>query len=219
MASSAQGQGLEADLALDARARLARYAEEAHWPHYQAKVQAWLGAAGTALPTCEQGLAITPSNPQGNPWGRVPYEVSCQQPAWTLRGRAEVRVTLPVWTAAHALRRGAVLGMGDLRRRPLPIETLHGGFVTDQSQLLEHRARRNLKAGQVLSPLLLAEPLWVKKGEGVLIRVQAQGVAASMAGTALEDGGKGELVKVRNNSSGKVLSALVVEKGVVETRF
>jgi flagella basal body P-ring formation protein FlgA len=36
---------------------------------------------------------------------------------------------------------------------------------------------------------------------------------------ALEGGGKGDGIKVRNSSSGRVIQGWVVEKGVVETRF
>jgi len=62
-------------------------------------------------------------------------------------------------------------------------------------------------------------PLLGERGDQVLIRVEADGVAASMTGEALQSGSKGEGIRVRNHSSGKVITAWVVERGIVETRF
>lgn len=53
----------------------------------------------------------------------------------------------------------------------------------------------------------------------MLIRAGSDGFAATMQGEALEWGGKGDGIKVRNSSSGRVIQAGWSEKGVVETRF
>ncbi|WP_204361809.1 flagella basal body P-ring formation protein FlgA, partial [Escherichia coli] len=42
-------------------------------------------------------------------------------------------------------------------------------------------------------------------------------ITASMPGVALKNGRKGEMVKVRNASSQRVISAMVAESGVVTT--
>lgn len=46
---------------------------------------------------------------------------------------------------------------------------------------------------------------------------QRAGITASMPGVALKNGRKGEMVKVRNASSQRVISAMVAESGVVTT--
>lgn len=204
----------------DARTRLASYARQAAWPRdYKVRTSAWLPASTKELPPCETGLAMAPSNANDKPWGRIPYDVSCPSPQWQLRARVEVTVTLSVWTARRSVRRGENLSQGDLLRRPVVLDDIYGGFITDASQLLGYEARRNLRSGQVLSANMVAPPMLVRKGEDVVIRVRVQGVTASMKGQALSDGGKGDSIRVRNLSSGKELSAWVVEKGVVETRF
>lgn len=204
----------------DARARLASYARQAAWPRdYKVRTSAWLPASAKELPPCETGFAFAPSNANDKPWGRIPYDVSCQSPQWQLRARVEVTVTLSVWTARRSVRRGDNLSQGDLVRRPVVLDDIYGGFITDANQLLGYEARRNLRSGQVLSANMVAPPMLVRKGEDVVIRVRVKGVTASMKGQALSDGGKGDSIRVRNLSSGKELSAWVVEKGVVETRF
>ena len=51
------------------------------------------------------------------------------------------------------------------------------------------------------------------------MRAGETGFAATMKGEALEAGGPGDSVKVRNLSSGKVIQTWVVERGIVETRY
>ena len=50
-----------------------------------------------------------------------------------------------------------------------------------------------------------------------MIVYQSAGISASMPGVALKNGRKGEMVKVRNASSQRVISAMVAESGVVTT--
>ncbi|EKE73972.1 lateral flagellar basal body P-ring biosynthesis protein, LfgA [Gallaecimonas xiamenensis 3-C-1] len=213
------GQDLQQALVKDAKQRLATYARQLDWPQYQAKASAWVPDSADHLPPCNQPLRLAPSRLGAEPWGRIPYDVSCSAPAWQLRARVEVKVSLPVWTARQGIRRGQLIEAADLLRRTLPLEGIYGGFVTDQRQLIGQQAKRNLRRGQVLGPGTVAAPLLVQKGENVVIRVDQQGVRASMKGVALSGGARGESVQVRNLSSGKEITAWVVDKGIVETRF
>lgn len=209
---------LKAQVAADARARLTARAQQLAWPEHEAHVEAWLPASAARL-TCQRGLRVEPTRSSDTPWGRVPYTLACAQPQWQLRGRAEVQVWLPVWTARHDIARGRSLEASDLVLKKVELSELHGSFATDAEQLLGYRTRRGVRAGQPVSPGLLAARLLVRKGDNVVIHARGGGMLASMTGTALGDGALREEVKIRNHASGKVISAWVVDSGVVETRF
>lgn len=202
-----------------ANALLAKRAKQLNWPAYDHHIDIWLPAAADRLEPCRQGLKIAPSRPNDTPWGRVPYTISCQDPSWRLRGRAEVQVWLNIWVARHDLARDRAIQRNDLLQQRLDISALHSSFTTEITQLLGHRPRRGIRAGQPVSPGLLAAEELVKKGDQVIIKARADGLLASMTGTALDDGARQQEIKVRNHSSGKVISAWVVGRGIVETRF
>jgi len=77
-------------------------------------------------------------------------------------------------------------------------------------------ARRALKAGQVVQTGLLIEPLLVKRGAAVRIVARSGPVEVSASGEALDAGRRGEIVRVRNSNTGKVIRARVTGDAQVE---
>ena len=76
--------------------------------------------------------------------------------------------------------------------------------------------RRALKAGQVVQKGLLIEPLLVKRGALVRIVARTGPVEVSASGEALDAGRRGEIVRVRNVNTGKVIRARVAGDALVE---
>lgn len=74
---------------------------------------------------------------------------------------------------------------------------------------------RPLRPGQVLQKRLLAAPVLVKRGDAVQIEARSGPVQVSASGEALEPGRQGDVVRVRNVNTGKVIRARVVEAGTV----
>ena len=210
---------LEQRLTTEARGRLAARARQLQWGDYQAEIQVWLPGSAERLGPCQRGLEVAPARSDSPPWGRLAYTVSCEQPGWRLRARVEARVWMKVWTARHEIARNRKLEADDLVLVRTDISSLHSGFTTDRRQLIGHRTERSIRAGQPVSPGLLTAEVLVHRHDNVVIRAHAQGLTATMTGTALEDGARHEEVKVRNHSSDRTISAWVVERGVVETRF
>lgn len=87
------------------------------------------------------------------------------------------------------------------------------------SDAIGHEARRTIRPGQVVNSSMLQQALLVRKKESVLIYAQNSKIRVSMKGTALKNGKHNEMIKVRNNSSNKIIEALVVDRGVVVVNF
>ncbi|MCA3254875.1 MAG: flagellar basal body P-ring formation protein FlgA, partial [Alphaproteobacteria bacterium] len=110
-------------------------------------------------------------------------------------------LTLALATAARDLPRGAVLAPGDVRG--------------DGAALVGQELRRPVAAGAALRPGLVAPPRLVRRGMRVAVAAEGAAFALSAEVEALEDGGAGELVRVRSLSSGRVLTARVVADGTL----
>ncbi len=199
-----------------AEREIVRYAKSRGWVNYEYTVNPWVPAG---QPECRQAVVVEPASENARRWGRVPYLIRCVEPQWEIRARAEVSLTVPVVTARRNISKGETLNHSTLVLAKRDLARVHGDFVTDAQQLSGQRARRALRSGQVVSLNQAAPPLLVERGDQVLIRVRAGEVRASMTGEALQNGSKGEGIRVRNHSSGKVITAWVAEKGIVETRF
>ncbi|HLS81614.1 MAG TPA: flagellar basal body P-ring formation chaperone FlgA [Steroidobacter sp.] len=77
-------------------------------------------------------------------------------------------------------------------------------------------SRRALRRGQLVDARWLIQPLLVRRGERVDIVARNAGVQVNVAAEAMEDARRGELVRVRNLASGKIIRARVIGEGMVE---
>lgn len=86
-------------------------------------------------------------------------------------------------------------------------------------EILGMAVKRRIQQGHAISWSLLESPEIVKRGDIVTLLIRANGFSASAQGKAMENGIKGQQIKVENNSSGKIIEGIVIESGVVETNL
>ncbi|GAA4888704.1 hypothetical protein GCM10023333_22540 [Ferrimonas pelagia] len=166
---------------------------------------------------CEDELAI--GSGQGTPLGHIQREVSCPSPRWRGYVRARIEVVAQVPMAVRRISRGQVLSRQDLVMAERRLSLADQDLVFRQSQLIGQSARRGLRPNQPIRHSQIHVPHLVSLGDEVLIRAGQGDFAATMTGTALENGAKGEGIRVRNQSSGRVITAYPISNGIVETRF
>jgi flagella basal body P-ring formation protein FlgA len=180
-----------------------------------------LGKVSTqqTLPPCHQALRVQgPGN--AAVLARQRLQVTCNDsPSWTLSVQVQANVSLPMVQATSLIERGAVLQANQLKLSDVPLEKNQRGFYQDIHQVLGQAAKRRIRAGQTLSPALLSAAAVVRRGQQVSIRASHDGIQASTQGQALADGRVGEVIRVRNLASEKVIEAKVLEPGVVSSTF
>ncbi len=121
----------------------------------------------------------------------------------------EVVVTIaPVLKGERVDVNNLTLEMQDLSR-------LRKGYYESKEQLQGMYAKRALQGGVVLTPQLLFVPNLIDKGDQVSIQIQRGELRVQMEGVAIEDGYRDGKIRVRNNSSGKIVEGIVVAPGRV----
>ncbi len=90
------------------------------------------------------------------------------------------------------------------------------GYITDTGKVLGLAARRPITAGTPLTEAAVDKPLMVKRGTVVTILVKAGGMIITAGGQAMQDGREGELIRVQNVTSRRIVSARVVDKNTVQ---
>lgn len=176
---------------------------------------------GSLPPTpCRTPLQLQRRSDEPSALARQRYEVRCADGAgWAVTVSSQADAFLPVLVTAAIIDRGQVLGAGDLKLQAQNIARAHHGFFTRPEQVIGQGARRRLRAGQLLTPQVLSGAQLVKRGQQVRISASRDGIQASTPGQALANGQQGEVIKVRNLSSEKVIQARVIEAGVVSSTF
>ena len=83
----------------------------------------------------------------------------------------------------------------------------------DKLRLIGTKVKTNLKINQVLDSTAIC---LICKGDTVLITANNTAVSVSVAGIALNDGGKGDKIRVQNNASRRIIDAVVTNHGTVK---
>jgi flagella basal body P-ring formation protein FlgA len=132
-----------------------------------------------------------------------------------------LRVTGPVWVAKKALPRGHVLEDSDLVMTRLPWRVLPtGSAALPKSELVGRRVKSLVSAGSPFQPMLLDEPFAVKTGEMIEITVlSGPGVFIRSRGVSKGEGRVGDVIRVHQPESKKMLSGVVTGDKAVEVRL
>jgi flagella basal body P-ring formation protein FlgA len=94
--------------------------------------------------------------------------------------------------------------------------TLIPDSISSLSGVLGLTSKRSLRAGEVLRQGQLASAVLIKRGSAVSIVARKEQVEVSMAGEAMDAGALGEIIRVRNATSGTQIRARVLDAGLVE---
>ena len=79
--------------------------------------------------------------------------------------------------------------------------------------------QRPLAAGKPFDARFLKPRLLVKRGQEVVLLANTSSLSVRMSGKALADGAKGDLIKVRNTSSQRIVEGIVLENGIVVVKM
>ncbi len=131
-----------------------------------------------------------------------------------LTGWIDTMADVPV--LARRVSIGDVITQADLDWRQMPSRRLNRSIVVDAGRLLGKTPRRPLRQGAPIRANDLREPSIVAKGDQVTIILAAPHMMLTARGRALEDGGRGAVIRVTNLQSRTVVDATVIGSGRVE---
>jgi flagella basal body P-ring formation protein FlgA len=90
-----------------------------------------------------------------------------------------------------------------------------GSVIDNRAALVGKVARRTLLPGKAIPVIGVADPKVVLNGSQVRVVFEEGGLTISTYATALQAGGVGDVIKLRNPESGLILSGMVQADGSV----
>ena len=177
--------------------------------------------AGVALPDVEISYSVSAS-PNEDFLGPVHLKITLKHEGEVLRRvrwQGWVSVMRDVVVASKTLDRNEVVRDGDVRIDRLDFSRLHGNTLANLSDVVGKRVTRRIAEGAMMMPDDLDRPLWVVRGNRVLIVAQSTRFRVTTKGVAREDGSRGEHVRVLNLASKKEIVGEVVGPQTVRVAF
>jgi flagella basal body P-ring formation protein FlgA len=209
--NSAAGEPVAAQIELAARAQLEKQSAAAGLvePQFELAV-----VAARPAPPCAQPVEVEPLETRQP--SRMRFAARCPGAAgWKYEYLVRARVSALVAVAA-----GPVAPNEPLAPEQVTVERRDVSALADPISLpgdaVGQSSRRTLRAGDILRASQLAAPLLVRRGDQVVMLARRDGIEVSTSGEALDAGGRGALVRVRNSGSGQVVRMRVTGAGTVE---
>lgn len=120
-----------------------------------------------------------------------------------------------IWVPARNIAKGEVLTKDMLKTITIRTNRIKPANVVEADALLGKEAKRTLREGKIINDKDIGKVILIHKGDIVNSLYRTQKMQISAKAEALEDGGKGDKIEVRNTSSKKVLFAEVVDADTV----
>ncbi|HVC15667.1 MAG TPA: flagellar basal body P-ring formation chaperone FlgA [Rhodanobacter sp.] len=150
------------------------------------------------------------------PASRMTVQVQCPQAGgWSVRVPLQLQLFRKVLVTNRALLRGDGLHPGDLHAEERDVTRLGYGYIGNPDETTGRILSRPLAAGSVLTPGALGGRRTVRAGDHVQLVARMGGIEVRASGVALGSGDDGARLRVRNDSSGRVIDAMVSAPGVV----
>ncbi|MDH3325580.1 MAG: flagellar basal body P-ring formation chaperone FlgA [Gammaproteobacteria bacterium] len=146
--------------------------------------------------------------------------VKCtDQKPWSLYVSVNVEKFTNLYVASSPLSRGEAITEDNIQQVKRDINKLRSGFYTNKDELIGMVAKRSIRAGTIFSNKHITPPMIIKRGDNVDIVAKTSSILIRMPGKAMTDGAKGQRIRVKNNSSRRIINAIVVTPGLVKVRM
>jgi len=168
---------------------------------------------------CDVPLSVS-STSNINQSAKVSVGVKCSgSKPWSLYVAVNIKKMASLYVTTGPLSRGESINEDNIQQVKRDINKLRNGFYTDKHQILGMIAKRSIRPGTIISSKHLTPPMIIKKGEAVDIIAKTSSLTIRMGGKAMSDGAKGQKIRVKNNSSKKIINAIVLNHGLVKVRL
>lgn len=165
-------------------------------------------------------VSFMPSLPYGvRFWGNTAVYIDVLvdgTPFRTIKCQFKVHVFDRVAVAARPIMAGQPLTAGDFRFEEQEIGSRSKNFLTEQDEIVGKVLSRSVAIGAPLWRTMLKMPDIMKAGAPVTLISRVNGVEVKIDGVALEAGHAGEIIRVRNTASRKVLRGRILDEATVE---
>jgi flagella basal body P-ring formation protein FlgA len=125
----------------------------------------------------------------------------------------------PVLVASRRLERGQLLDQTAAEVRTVDILSERQAPIAADTELADNQVLQTIEVGEILNWKTIGTTPLVKKGSVVDVVANEGGISITMKGLALQTGGEGDAISVRNPDTRKEFQGRVVSKNTVRVSF
>ncbi|MDD5578840.1 MAG: flagellar basal body P-ring formation chaperone FlgA [Methylobacter sp.] len=171
------------------------------------------------LPECAEPLeAFTPTG--SIKAGRNSIGIRCNaKMKWSIFTSSIIKFYQQVLVLSKPVQRGEIITSQHLSLEKRDVSNLRDDFFTQTDQVENKQAIRQTPAGAILSLRNFIDPKLIKKGDKVTISSIQPAFTIRMSGIAVMDGAKGQNIRIKNQTSGRIINATVIDSGLAAVTY
>ena len=171
------------------------------------------------LKPCDESLKINFTHAQ-KVMGNTSLTIRCEAPVnWRIHLPVRIDIYDDIALNKTPLLKGQTIDASSIHYRKKKITNLHQGYFGRLDSIERLQARRNLASNSILNSANVAPKLLVTSGQRVTILLKIKGLEIKSTGLALQSASLGQLVKVKNTQSNKIIEGTVSSEGQVTIRL
>ncbi len=168
------------------------------------------------VPSGTTALTVLSSNQAGN--GKRSFGLNISNTdGWskdfTITARVNEFKEVPV--AKRGLTKGALITSSDFVLARLNLDAIPADSVNEIEDVVGFEATREINTGEVLRLQKITPPIVVESGSAVTMKYESGLFEATATGIALQSGGIGQEIKVKNEASKKIIVGKISQAGLV----
>ena len=152
--------------------------------------------------------------------GKNTLKISCTSiTPWRIFISSYIKLFTHVIVTTQPLAKGHKIKESDLMLLRSDITSLRSSYFSRKQGITNHITKRRLNRGTIISPKHLTKPILIKKGDTVSIIAKSDGFQIHMKGIAQHNASKGELIRVKNSTSKKIIQGIAVNSQTVRVQL
>lgn len=133
--------------------------------------------------------------------------------------RVRMEVLMDVVVSARALNAGSVIDAGDVKLLSRWHDTMPPNRLSGLKEAVGKKISTSVRPNMEITRNILRDCPLIKRGEPVRIVLDSGQLRVTATGISQEDGLKGEVIRVLNSSSKRVIHARVIDNALVRVDF
>lgn len=149
----------------------------------------------------------------GNTEVRILYQNDDKIAEHKVMVRTKAMFNIPVLDQRH--KKHQIINSEHIEYKKFPLNRLRKGIIFDAAELIDKQTNRSITSGSPIQRQHIMQPYLVKKNEIISIIYNNQFMKLKTSGLAMDNGSKGERIRIKNMQSGKIIAGTIIGKSTV----
>ena len=157
-------------------------------------------------------MSVTDDNKKFDAVLKLP---SAANPVQTLQISGQIQPVVEVPVLRANIQNGTIIGYEDLEMKKIRDIDFSADTISDPEKLVGMTARRMIPAGRPIKDVDIEAQQLIERGSLVVLSLNSGALSLTTEAKALENGAKGDVIRVLNTTSNQTLQATVVAENLV----